>query len=424
VLEGQEVSEFEEIGTDSGGRAYVNLSVKFPLTDESGTPVEICGISTDITDRKRVDGELRKSETRLRLALAAANMVAWEYDPLTKHLTISENADEVLALPRGETLKDSDRGYSLIHPDDVEKHRALVRGAIENAGSYISVYRQVRDGEVFWLEERGRAVTGASGRSARLVGVTHNISAGKQAEEVLAAAKQRLDAHMDNSPLAVIEFDPEFRVIRWSREAERVFGWTAREVTGRAIAELRWVYEDDVETVRQVSADMLEGRRPRNVSVNRNYCKDGSVVRCEWYNSAIYDSDGRLTSILFQILDITERQKAEAALQQANAALAEADRRKDEFTAVLSHELRNPLAPIRYALPLLGEERLGEAGRRATAVIDRQVAHLVRLVDDLLDISRITTGKHLTKPADPQQIHRILADVAERVSSSRAARTD
>jgi signal transduction histidine kinase len=60
---------------------------------------------------------------------------------------------------------------------------------------------------------------------------------------------------------------------------------------------------------------------------------------------------------------------------------------------VLSHELRNPLAPIRYALPLLGEEPLGERARRATAVIERQVGHVVRLVDDLLDVSRITTGK-------------------------------
>ncbi len=91
--------------------------------------------------------------------------------------------------------------------------------------------------------------------------------------------------------------------------------------------------------------------------------------------------------------DVTDERRTKEALRQANAALAEADRRKDEFIAVLSHEMRNPLAPIRYALPLLGEEPFGERGRRAIAVIERQVAHVVRLVDDLLDVSRIATGK-------------------------------
>jgi len=84
---------------------------------------------------------------------------------------------------------------------------------------------------------------------------------------------------------------------------------------------------------------------------------------------------------------------AEEALRDANERLADADRRKDEFIAILSHELRNPLAPIRYAVPVIARERLGEAAGRAVAVIDRQVEHLARLVDDLLDVSRITRGQ-------------------------------
>ena len=91
--------------------------------------------------------------------------------------------------------------------------------------------------------------------------------------------------------------------------------------------------------------------------------------------------------------DITGRRRAEEALREANVRLAEADQRKDDFLAVLSHELRNPLAPITYALPLLQREPLGESAVRALAVIGRQVGHLSRLVDDLLDVSRITRGK-------------------------------
>ena len=92
-------------------------------------------------------------------------------------------------------------------------------------------------------------------------------------------------------------------------------------------------------------------------------------------------------------LQLAERARVEEALRQANGRLADADRRKDEFIAILSHELRNPLAPIRYALPLLRRDELDETGARAIAVVERQVDHLTRLIDDLLDVSRITRGK-------------------------------
>ncbi|PWU07292.1 MAG: hypothetical protein C5B51_10315 [Terriglobia bacterium] len=138
-----------------------------------------------------------------------------------------------------------------------------------------------------------------------------------QAEDTIAGAVQRLNAHMDNSPLAVVEFDPQFHVTRWSKEAERIFGWGADEIVGRTIEEMGWVYEDDADLVRQVSQDMFDGTRPRNLNRNRNYRKDGRVIECEWYNSAIYDSEGKMSSILSQVLDVTERKQSEERLRQA-----------------------------------------------------------------------------------------------------------
>jgi signal transduction histidine kinase len=96
--------------------------------------------------------------------------------------------------------------------------------------------------------------------------------------------------------------------------------------------------------------------------------------------------------------DVTARKAAEAALRRANDELRESGRRKDEFIAILSHELRNPLAPIRMALPLLMRDRQSESGTRALGVIDRQVTVLTRLLDDLLDVSRISRGKLDIRP--------------------------
>jgi PAS domain S-box-containing protein len=159
-----------------------------------------------------------------------------------------------------------------------------------------------------------------------------DITDRKRREEELAGALQRLSAHMDNSPLAIVEFDPQFRVIRWSKEAEHIFGWTAEEMVGRSIAEMRWIHEEDVQSVREISADLLSARRPSDLNVNRNYRKDGSVIDCEWYNSGIYDAQGRLISVLSQVLDITDRKRAEGQLRSFNAEL---EKRVERRTAAL-----------------------------------------------------------------------------------------
>ncbi len=142
------------------------------------------------------------------------------------------------------------------------------------------------------------------------------ITERRKLELELAASLQHLNAHIDNSPLGVIEFDSQFRVIRWSKEAELIFGWKAAEILGRSISQMKWVYEEDAELVNRVSADFLSGKVPTCLNVNRNYRKDGSLVWCEWYNSSIYDSEGKLTSVLALVMNITERKKAEEALRE------------------------------------------------------------------------------------------------------------
>jgi signal transduction histidine kinase/CheY-like chemotaxis protein len=121
--------------------------------------------------------------------------------------------------------------------------------------------------------------------------------------------------------------------------------------------------------------------------VNENVCCDGRRIWMNWTNRAICDGQGRVTEILAIGNDITAQKHAEAALR-------EADRRKDEFLATLAHELRNPLAPIRNAAYVLGRLNIDdERVRWAQELIERQATHLTRLVDDLLDVSRIVRGK-------------------------------
>lgn len=139
--------------------------------------------------------------------------------------------------------------------------------------------------------------------------------------DALRDASQRLDSLLENSPLAVIEWaTSDYRIVRWSDEATRVFGWTPEEAIGRRLEDLNIVYPDDVPAVRAVMADMFHGERGRNVTRNRNLRKDGSVIHCEWYNSTIRGEPDRF-SLLSLVLDVTQRKRTEEALRRSEAML-------------------------------------------------------------------------------------------------------
>ena len=127
---------------------------------------------------------------------------------------------------------------------------------------------------------------------------------------VIAIKDRELAFHMNNSILAVIEWDSEFRVKRWSQRAEQMFGWRESEVMGKHWNDWQFVLEADSEEVMGITGDLLDGTAPRNISHNRNYTKDGSVIDCEWYNSVLLDEASNLVSILSLARNDTERQDA------------------------------------------------------------------------------------------------------------------
>ncbi len=233
------------------------------------------------------------------------------------------------------------------------------------------------------------------------IAVVHDITERKRVEAAAQDVHQRLTFHVENSPLAVIEWDSDARVSRWSESAERLFGWKAHEVIGKYVSDWHFVFDEDVDAVAQVTYRQRLGAERLGVQHNRNYTKDGSVLYCEWYNSVLHDDSGNLVSVLSLVLDVTARKLVEeerAALLARERDLRkqaeEADRLKDEFLATLSHELRTPLTSILGWATLI---RNGEVDRtenldRALEIIERNARSQARLIDDLLDVSRIITG--------------------------------
>ena len=240
-----------------------------------------------------------------------------------------------------------------------------------------------------------------------------DVTTYKQTEKALSEALQRLNFHLSNLSVAVIEWDSEFRVSRWSKEAERIFGWKALEVTGYEIgSNWQFVLPDEREAVMSVQNKLRYGIEQSNVYNSRNYTKNGSIVYCEWYNSTLLDENGQLISVLSLVLDVSARVKLETErtklLEKAQAAQNEAESAnqiKDQFLAVLSHELRSPLNPILGWTKLLKSRKFDEVTiAKALNTIERNVKLQIQLIDDLLDVSRILRGK-LT-------LHETIVDVA------------
>jgi two-component system, cell cycle sensor histidine kinase and response regulator CckA len=134
----------------------------------------------------------------------------------------------------------------------------------------------------------------------------------------------RLAAHVENTPLAVIEWDHETRVARWNSQAEHVFGWTAADALGKTPRDLRFVLDENRELAARMNAEARTGQLPRSVVTVQSYTKSGRLVWCEWYTSVLYDAAGRVVSALSLVLDVTEsRATAEAlALSQARVRAA------------------------------------------------------------------------------------------------------
>jgi PAS domain S-box-containing protein len=200
---------------------------------------------------------------------------------------------------------------------------------------------------------------------------------------------------------AIFFLEPDGRVASWNAGAERTFGYPEAEILGQPIA--RFFRPEDVRQglpEKELHTAATTGKANDDRWLLR---KDGARLWCNGTTTALRDAEGRLRGFAKVVRDRTDQQRLEEALRQRAEELAQEGRRKDEFLAILAHELRNPLAPISNALQII---RLGTHDpalvEEVRAMAQRQVEYMTRLVDDLLDLSRISRGliQLLKEPVD------------------------
>lgn len=190
---------------------------------------------------------------------------------------------------------------------------------------------------------------------------------------------------------SIFMMDLEGNVTTWNDEAERIIGYAEAEILGKNFSII--FTAEDLEAGMSERELRLATEDGRAEDERWHVRKDGSQFWALGIVTPMHDAHGKLNGFSKILRDMTERKRAELQLQEQAAALKEAAHHKDVFLATLSHELRNPLAPIRNGLQLLQLTREPEAREEARLMMERQVGQMVRLVDDLLDLSRISRNK-------------------------------
>ena len=333
------------------------------------------------TERKRREDALRSSEERFRLMADHAPVMVWVTEPDGRCSFLSRSWYEFT----GQT-PDTALGHgwvNAVHPDDRAHAAGVFSQANEQHAPFQIEYRLRRqDGVYRWAIDAAAPRFGATGEYQGYIGSVIDITERKQAEDEMRQSRQQLRLVTDAIPALVsyIDADRRYRFNNrayadwFGHEPQDLQGRTMREVLGEAAYEQLRPHVDRALAGEIVSFDGIVNYRnagPRDVHVS--YVPDLA-------------ESGVARGFYALITDQSARTKAEQALRDA-------DRRKDEFLAMLAHELRNPLAPIRSAAEVL---RLGDMQggpqQWAREVIERQTQQLTRLVDDLLDVSRITRG--------------------------------
>ena len=317
-----------------------------------GNTPTLMSVIRDITERKRAEEALRQSEARYRALFENSIDAIFLTSSDGRVLGANRAACTTFGMTEQGIIAAGREGVA--DWSDSRHDPALAQRASSGEIRCELGYRR-KDGSKFVAEVS--SVILPDGATSFVI--LRDITERKRTEDQLRELSQRLTYHVDNSPLAVIEWGPDMRLARWSGEAERIFGWKAEEVLGKRMEDFRWIYHEDEAQVAEVSATCSRARTRAAFSANRNYRKDGSVVQCEWYNSSLLDESGKLRSILSLVLDVTERKRAEEALRESEERLRVIVENTPDHILVQDHELRYE-AVINPQLGLTEEGMLGK----------------------------------------------------------------
>ncbi len=399
-----------------------------PEIDSDGIVSSVISIARDITDYKKAEDRLRYDANILEAVTDAIigsdlslNITYWNK---SAERIYGWKHEEVLGKPSKEIIRSE---------MSQEQRDELIKNIVHGKAAYTELVQYTKDNRRLIIEGYTIPIKNSNGDITSIVAINSDITEKKLAENIIRDSEQRLKYHLENSPLAVVEWDKDFRIIQWSGEAEKIFGFTKEEVIGVRIDTLNIIYEEDIPIVERTMERLTSGKELKVVSQNRNYNKKRELIICVWHNSVLIDKSGLMTSVMSLVENITnlketeteliektkelelsnsrlqkelaERIIAENALKKSEMELIELNATKNKFFNIIAHDLKNPFTSLIGSSELLYENinvLNSKNIKKLASILNDSAKGGYSILQNLLDWSRSQTG--LLK-ISPQEIN-------------------
>ena len=394
-----QLGRFEDEGwrvRKDGSRFWANVVIT-AMRDDQGRLIGYAKVTRDLSERRQNEERLRESEERFRLLVENVQDYAiFMLDPQGRVVSWNRGARRIKGYEAAEIIG---KHFSVFYtPEAIARHWPTTElkeaeriGHFEDEG-----WRVRKDGGRFWANVVITALRDPAGRLRGFSKITRDLSDRRAQEEKLRRSEERFRLLLEGiEDYAIFMLDPVGRVTSWNTGAQRMTGYTEEEIVGQSME--RFYPAEDVAAGRPADDLRHAKLNRRSEDLGWRLRKDGDRYWAETVVTALHDDEGRLRGFAQVTRDMTDRKRMESLEQQG--------RRLTEFLAMLAHELRNPLAPIRNAITIMGAHSdLPPRVAWSREVIERQTSQLARLVDDLLDVSRITRGK-LRMKGEPMDLN-------------------
>ena len=290
------------------------ISIRFQ--ENQLTSVLTC--AKNVTYREQVRKTLQKSEIRWRTIFDYAPIGIFILDRTGLVLKSNVECKRMLGyLPQQQLM-----GRALlewIHPDDTEETINRFRQARRGKAPIYFLenrYLHQPSSSIIWANTHFSLIRDEKQKPRFVVAMIQDITQSKQTQAALQEAHENLAFHLNNIPLAIIEWDAQFRVQHWGHQAENIFGWSANEIINSRIFDGQFVHEDDKHKIVDMASQLANGQRPHNMSLNRHYSKRGMLLYCEWHNSVRLVKDKPVSFLSF-VQDVTTREQMRQALRES-----------------------------------------------------------------------------------------------------------
>jgi PAS domain S-box-containing protein len=406
------------------GSLYWVESMLAPFRGADGRIEKYISIRVDITQAKQNEQKLQQARDRFALAADAAAIGIWDWDLVGDDLGWDEWMYSLYEEKPAVENKPSALWAKRLHPDDRERVAREVREALSGERPFDTEFRIVRStGEVRYLKASARVIWDLQRKPVRMTGTNFDITARKCAELELVETSSLLRSVLESaSEVAIIAGDPQLRITVFNRGAERLLGYNAADIVGRATPEL---FHDRAEVL-AMAADLSARTgetvtggavliHPSVLGQERDWtyvCKDGRRITVSLVVTAMRRTVGDIFGYLGVAHNVTQRREQERSQSQAMRQAEAASLAKSEFLANMSHELRTPLNAVVGLSHLLAQTRI--SSEQATLVEKIQVAAnmLLTLINEILDVSKIEAGA-LALESAPFSLSEVLTEVTE-----------